>query len=96
MGEVVALPAPVDETGLKGDLMEAARTACETGDGIVAYAVIVMFADGSWGCQGRTAFGDTLTPMSAATFALLAGEALKSHFIGAPIACSRLDADEEC
>lgn len=95
MAEIVALPDPVDETGLKGDLMEAARTACETEGGIAAYAVIVMFEDGSWGCQGRTAFGDTLTPMSAATFALLAGEALKSHFISAPIASDYRD-EWEC
>lgn len=95
MAEIVALPQPMDESGLKSDLMESARLACEHGE-ILAYGLVVMFADGSWSCHGEKDFDGALGPMSGGSFAVLAGEALKSHFIGAPIARSRLDADEEC
>lgn len=95
MADVVALPEPQDEGGLKAALMGSARFACDDDCGIVAYALVALYDDGRTATGGCANF-DGSTPMNARLFAGLVAEEARSHFVTASEIDRHLYVDPEC
>lgn len=94
MAELVALPTPDDETGLKADIMASARFACEDDEPIAAYFVCALYRDGRTAVGGRTRF-DGETPMNARLFSAMVTEEARTLFCTEP-EIARHIYDEEC
>lgn len=94
MAEIVALPEPMDESGFKSRLMDAARFACADDRPVIGYALVALHADG-----GRTIAGsiDVNAPIiNDPLFVSMVCEDVRSHFMTGSAIKSHLDVDEEC
>lgn len=94
MAEIVALPPPEDESGLKAALMQSARFACDDESGVTGYFVCALYDDGRTAVGGITRF-DGATPMNARLFAGMVAEEARTLFCTEPEIDRRLS-DEEC
>ena len=94
MADIVALPAPEDESGLKAALMRSARFACDDERPVAAYFVCALYEDGRTAVGGMTEFGGD-TPMNARLFAAMVAEESRTLFCTAP-EVERHIFDEEC
>lgn len=94
MAEIVALPGPDDESGLKGQLMRSARFACGDDENVAAYFVCALYADGRTAVGGETHFGGD-TPMNPRLFAAMVAEEARTVFCTEPEIDRKLF-DEEC
>jgi hypothetical protein len=94
MAELVALPVPDDETGLRRRVMEAARYACDCDQEVIGYALVVLYDDG-----GRTTAGaiSVETPViNDPLFVSMVCEDVRSHFMTGSAINGCLIADEDC
>ncbi len=94
MADLVALPVPEDESGLKAALMRSARFACDDERDVSAYFVCALYEDGRTAVGGITAF-DGEAPMNARLFAAMVAEEARTVFCTAP-EVERFITDEEC